>query len=221
MPTNSYQIAYLHAASELAEIDAQFESLVRRKKLLQRLLEPLSLLATESAPSPSPAYATAFEQAASEIAGIDAQIQNLPRRKELLERLLEPLKELVSESGSEEESDLAEEVEAGSNGSYAEFPGAAAEASVDFLVEIPQAEPEPFEHSEATINLEEETGLHAGSNGHSHSIESQSDSSESRTVSLEDVAELAYRFWDERGRLHGYHEEDWRRAAHELQSTAY
>ncbi|MGH9562831.1 MAG: DUF2934 domain-containing protein [Terracidiphilus sp.] len=33
-----------------------------------------------------------------------------------------------------------------------------------------------------------------------------------RPVPHEQVAELAHRFWNERGRTHGHHEEDWFRA---------
>ena len=34
------------------------------------------------------------------------------------------------------------------------------------------------------------------------------------------VAQLAHRFWNERGRAHGHHEEDWFRAEQELRSRA-
>lgn len=34
----------------------------------------------------------------------------------------------------------------------------------------------------------------------------------------EDVARLAYKYWEMRGRQHGYAEEDWLRAEHELLS---
>ena len=53
----------------------------------------------------------------------------------------------------------------------------------------------------------EETNVHASRNGAS--------------ISHEDVAGLAYRFWDERGQIHGHHETDWFRAVHELQNAAY
>lgn len=39
-------------------------------------------------------------------------------------------------------------------------------------------------------------------------------------VSHEQVAELAHRFWAERGRKHGHHEEDWYRAEQELRGRA-
>jgi hypothetical protein len=39
-------------------------------------------------------------------------------------------------------------------------------------------------------------------------------------ISQERVAELAYRFWNERGRSHGHHEEDWFRAEQLLHSNA-
>ena len=39
-------------------------------------------------------------------------------------------------------------------------------------------------------------------------------------ISHEQVAELAHRFWNERGRTHGHHEEDWFRAEQLLRSNA-
>jgi hypothetical protein len=39
-------------------------------------------------------------------------------------------------------------------------------------------------------------------------------------VSHEQVAELAHRFWNERGRAHGQHEEDWFRAERLLRGDA-
>lgn len=39
-------------------------------------------------------------------------------------------------------------------------------------------------------------------------------------VSHEQVAQLAHRFWSERGRQHGHHEEDWFRAEQELRKLA-
>lgn len=40
------------------------------------------------------------------------------------------------------------------------------------------------------------------------------------SVSHESVAELAHRFWAERGGTHGYHEDDWFRAEQELRGKA-
>ena len=39
-------------------------------------------------------------------------------------------------------------------------------------------------------------------------------------ISHEQVAELAHRFWNERGRVHGHHEEDWFRAEQLLRAKA-
>jgi hypothetical protein len=39
-------------------------------------------------------------------------------------------------------------------------------------------------------------------------------------ISHEQVAELAHRFWNERGRAHGHHEEDWHRAEQLLRGNA-
>jgi hypothetical protein len=40
------------------------------------------------------------------------------------------------------------------------------------------------------------------------------------SVSHDQVAQLAHRFWNERGRTHGRHEEDWYRAEQALRSKA-
>jgi hypothetical protein len=40
------------------------------------------------------------------------------------------------------------------------------------------------------------------------------------SISHEKVAELAHRLWNERGRVHGHHEEDWFRAEQELRGKA-
>lgn len=40
------------------------------------------------------------------------------------------------------------------------------------------------------------------------------------SVSRDQVAQLAHRFWNERGRVHGHHEEDWYRAEQALRSKA-
>jgi hypothetical protein len=39
-------------------------------------------------------------------------------------------------------------------------------------------------------------------------------------ISHDQVAELAHRFWNERGRTHGHHEEDWFRAEQSLRGKA-
>ena len=39
-------------------------------------------------------------------------------------------------------------------------------------------------------------------------------------VSHDEVARLAHRFWHERGRVDGHHEEDWYRAEQELRGKA-
>ena len=40
------------------------------------------------------------------------------------------------------------------------------------------------------------------------------------SISHDQVAQLAHRFWNERGRVHGHHEEDWYRAEQALRSKA-
>ncbi len=41
-----------------------------------------------------------------------------------------------------------------------------------------------------------------------------------KSISHDQVAQLAHRFWTERGRAHGHHEEDWFRAEQELRGKA-
>lgn len=41
-----------------------------------------------------------------------------------------------------------------------------------------------------------------------------------KSVSHDDVAQLAHRFWNERGQQDGHHEEDWYRAEQELHGKA-
>jgi exonuclease VII small subunit len=203
MPTNSYQVAYEHAKHELAEITAHLQRLIRRKELLEQLLEPLNLLVSESGSNTIPAYQLAFEQAISELSEINAHVEALPRRKQLLEEALDPLELLATESN------LAATSVNVSDGSSSEFSDSEAptELSAVILMDIPEVEPDPLEVQDSSTRPEvEEINLHVG-NGFN--------------VSHGDVAELAYRFWDERGRLHGYHEDDWLRAAQELQNSAY
>ncbi|MGA2207769.1 MAG: DUF2934 domain-containing protein [Terracidiphilus sp.] len=40
------------------------------------------------------------------------------------------------------------------------------------------------------------------------------------SIHHEEIAQLAHRFWTERGRRHGHHEEDWLRAERELSAKA-
>lgn len=142
-------------------------------------------------------YQIAFEQATSEIAAIDAEIRKLTRRKELLEKLLEPLKLLVPEFGS-----FATHVTVLDNNlPYSEV---ATQVSPVVLMKVSEPEGVPIEAPVWVAQPgTEEMDLHARRNR--------------RSVSHEDVAGLAYRFWNERGQVHGHHEADWLRAAHELE----
>jgi hypothetical protein len=45
-------------------------------------------------------------------------------------------------------------------------------------------------------------------------------SPQQRHVSEDEVAQLAHRYWHERGRVDGHHEEDWYRAEQELRGKA-
>ncbi len=150
-------------------------------------------------------YEIAFEHATNEIAEIEAQIERLTSRKELLEKLLEPLKLLVRESDS---AAIPAWVSEGSNSDSATAEAAAQVSQAVELADV--SEPEPG-LSEAPVPLvepqvEETTVDDAMENGES--------------ISHEEVAQLAYRFWNERGQVHGYHQADWFRAAQELQNSA-
>jgi hypothetical protein len=55
---------------------------------------------------------------------------------------------------------------------------------------------------------------------HHGSPENHSTASHQPSVSHDDVAILAHRFWKERGHRHGQHEEDWYRAEQVLRGRA-
>jgi hypothetical protein len=149
-------------------------------------------------------YQIACEHATREISEINAQIESLTRRKELLENLLEPLKLLVPESGA---AAIPVEVSEILNIESPESEADPQESAVVVLGYVEQPEYDPFEAPVPTMQPDvEETDLDATRNG--------------RSISYEDVAGLAYSFWIERGQAHGHHEEDWLRAAHELQNIA-
>ncbi len=59
----------------------------------------------------------------------------------------------------------------------------------------------------------------AGTNGVGASNGTPSNVTEMK-ISREQIAQLAHRFWTERGGQHGHHEEDWFRAEMELRSKA-
>src|SRR6202044_1912275 len=214
MSANYYQVAYEHATHEIAEIGPQIERLARRKQLLEKLLEPLKLLVPESdAIEMSGCYVIAYEHATNENAEIDEQIEKLKRRRQLLEKLLEPLQLLVPES------DAVATPSAASGGLDTEF--SAPEASMDessvILVEVPDDPPDPLDASEPTTqqDLEEETIEEIDDEVDVTDVHARN----GRRISDEDVAALAYRFWNERGESHGNHEEDWFRAMLELQES--
>ncbi|MGA8781807.1 MAG: DUF2934 domain-containing protein [Terracidiphilus sp.] len=145
-------------------------------------------------------YQTAYERAINELAEINEQLERLIRRKELLEKLLEPLK-LVAESAPVVAPAKVQHL------SSAEFSDSESEAdaSTVILIDVPEAGTGPLE-IQAQLEEPEEPGGRAESNG--------------RCFSDDEVAELAYRFWSEGGRSHDRHEDDWFRAAQELQNSA-
>jgi hypothetical protein len=149
-------------------------------------------------------YQIAFENATNEIAEINAQIQKLARRKELLEKLVEPLRTLVSASESFANHAAVSD---DSNSQSANSTADTHASQAGILVDVFEAEPGPLEGSAAVTQPDvDEANLQTERNG--------------GPVSHADVAGLAYRFWNERGRVHGHHEADWFRATHELQNSA-
>ncbi len=151
------------------------------------------------------AYHIAYEHATNEIAEINAQIQKLTRRKELLENLLEPIKLLVAECDSVAIPATILEV------SESESPATEAaeqESPVVVSAQVSETGPDALQAPSPMMQPEvEETNLHTCRNGGS--------------ISHKDVAGLAYRFWKERGQVHGHHEADWLRAAQELQQCGH
>ena len=150
-------------------------------------------------------YQMAYEHATHEIAEINAQIERLTRRKELLEKLLQPLELLVPESGSVQ---ISASVSDGSNTEFTAPERATQASPVTLVVSVLEPESGSLEALAPLMQSEvEEANIRSGGN--------------SESISHEDVAGLAYRFWNERGQLHGHHEEDWFKAAHELQNSDY
>jgi hypothetical protein len=150
-------------------------------------------------------YQIAYENATNEMTEIDAQIESLTRRKQRLEALLEPLKHLLSESDS---APIPAAVSDDSNTDFEATEADAEAPAVVVLMEVSESEPGPLEAPAPNEKPEvAATEIDATTN--------------SRPIFHEDVAALAYRFWEERGQAHGHHEADWLRAAHELQSSAY
>jgi hypothetical protein len=149
-------------------------------------------------------YRIASEHAINEIAEINAQIERLNGRKELLEKLLESLKLLVPETGS---AALRSKASDSPDSESEAAIGATQVSRVAILIGAPEPEPGPLE-SPAPITRRdaEETSVHAERIG--------------RSIAHDDVARLAYDHWNQRGQVHGHHEEDWFRAAYELQNSA-
>ena len=133
-------------------------------------------------------YQVAYERATSEISAINALLTKLIRRKELLEEVIAPLQRLAASGDSPIPASAGSN--ASDSGSQEETPDEHA-----FAFAIPKNAPDEVGH---------------GANGAS----AVSDATEGLDGG---VAELAYRFWIERGGIHGQHEQDWLRAEGELQ----
>ena len=72
----------------------------------------------------------------------------------------------------------------------------------------------PRKQAAASNGATEKTnGSHAKTNGSTAKVAGTK-------ITHQQVAELAHRFWNERGRQHGHHEEDWYRAEQELHASA-
>lgn len=149
-------------------------------------------------------YQIAFEHATNELAEINAHIERLTHRKELLEKLLEPLRLLIPDPGSVA---IHATVSDGVNTESPASEAAAQDSTVAVQADVPEPEPDPLEAPAPVMQpVAEEANLPAGTIGVS--------------ISHEDIAALAYRFWIERGQVHGHHEEDWFRAVHQLENSA-
>ena len=145
-------------------------------------------------------YEIACQHAANEIAEINAHIHRLTLRRQRLENLLEPLMLLVSGPAP---------LEISGGVSKSETSAAVAPpqlSSVMVLVGLPEPQASPIEVPPPMLEHEMEANSHPSGNGH--------------FISDDAVAQLAYRYWNERGKAHGYHEEDWARAAAEIRDAA-
>lgn len=154
---------------------------------------------------PTDCYELAYERATNEISEINAQlqriniqIQRLTLRRELLGKLLEPLGLVAPGVGS---NMFPAELSDGSDAGSPQL------SQVMVLVGLPERQPASLEVRGLRIDSQaEETNGHETGNG--------------QAIRYEDVAELAYRYWNERGQAHGHHEEDWARALAEVQGMA-
>lgn len=152
-------------------------------------------------------YEIACQHAANELAEINAQLQRLTLRKQRLENLLEPLMLLVSGSTPLELSGTVSNPE-----SDVATPQL---SSVVVLVGLPEPRANSMEASATVLqHAMEAVNGHETGHGHSASLDN------GEAISDDAVAQLAYRYWNERGQAHGYHDEDWARAAAELRSAA-
>jgi len=150
-------------------------------------------------------YELAYERATNEIAEINAQlqrikiqIQKLTVRRELLGKLLEPLGLVAAGVTS---NAFQAELSDGSDGASPQL------SQVMVLVGLPELQPASLEVPVSRMDSQPEE-----TNGHV--------AGDSQAIRYEDVAELAYRFWNERGQAHGHHEEDWARAIAEVEGLA-
>lgn len=138
-------------------------------------------------------YETARERASGEIAEIDMQVQRLNRRRGQLEKLIELLKELNAEPIA---GVTAAESPGNSSPCAAEDARTLA-AHLEMLNEYEQAQ---------ARNGMEISAAHTGHDG--------------QPIPAEEIARLAYRYWNERGRAPGHDDEDWLRAERELRRAS-
>lgn len=156
-------------------------------------------------------YEIARERASGELAEIDAEIQRLNRRKGQLERLTELLKELNTEflPGA-----IVVEPPVGSAPEGVKAPGG--DSTRAYFKEAEGLEGTTQEVRTLAAHLEM---LHEHEQARARNAEEISDTrtgEEGPPIPVEEIAQLAYRYWTERGCPNGFHEQDWFRAEQEL-----
>jgi flagellar motility protein MotE (MotC chaperone) len=168
---------------------------------------------------PTNFYETAREQACREIADIDSQVLGLAHRKSRLKKLIELLGELESEPQQGSADGVISVVPTPDQPIAAEVltTDVATElASAAAVPETPVAESVGPETPTLAAHLEK---LHEYEQSQARIVSEaigDTTAEEAHTISHEQIAELAYLLWIDRGYAHGHHQEDWLRAEAEL-----
>lgn len=152
---------------------------------------------------PTNSYEIARERAFAEIAEIALRIEELTERKRRLEKLVELLAALDSAPHPDDASVAACESETSLPQTTPENVAPTAENAACKAPTLASQLEKLYEHEQAQAPVAEES--------------SEAGTTENRRVpSHEEIAQLAYRYWTERGCTHGHDEEDWFRAEREL-----